>query len=316
LFKQPDVPNLVYAITHGVKMEITNEKLVEAAYKGILSRGPDPVGQANWATRLEKDGLETVLAGLIGSDEFFRRYLHRQVQAGGMDAAAKISGWLVHYQIGRVLHPPRLKMVQEVVPAGKKVLDLGGASAKPEGAFLEMGYPHAEDLTIIDLPLDVRMKPGPDISSEFQHNGTTVRYSYHSMADLSYYEDNSFDLVWSGQTFEHITEEEGAALFPQVKRVLKPGGVFALDTPNRTLTRLTVGDNMLIHAEHKIEYPYEDFIERFSNCGMELIDAKGILNMPETHRLGYGVLGDLEDADVNDSPETSYCFYVAYKKLL
>ena len=50
--------------------------------------------------------------------------------------------------------------------------------------------------------------------------------------------------------------------------------------------------------------------------GVPDIDAKGILNMPETHRLGYGVLGDLEDADVNDSPETSYCFYVAYKKLL
>ena len=295
-------------------MEISNEKLVEAAYKGVLLRAPDPTGQASWSSRLEKDGLETVLKGLINSEEFFRRYLHRQVQAGGMESAAKISGWLVHYQIGRVLHPPRLEMVQNVVPAGAKVLDLGGASGRPEGAFLEMGYKHAKDLTIIDLPLDTRMKPGPDVQNEFDHNGTTVRYSYHSMADLSFYEDNSFDLVWSGQTFEHITEEEGAALFPQVKRVLKPGGVFALDTPNRTLTRLTVGDNMMIHAEHKIEYHFADFIERFKDCGMELIDQRGILNMPETYRMGYGVLNDLNNADVNDSPETSYCFYVAYRK--
>lgn len=295
-------------------MDISTEKLVEAAYKGVLSRAPDPVGGANWAKRLEKDGLETVLAGLVGSDEFFRRYLHRQVQAGGMGAAERISSWLVHYQIGRVLHPPRVKMVQEIVPAGEKVLDLGGASGKPEGAFLEMGYPHAKDLTIVDLPLDIRMKPGPDVNSEFDHNGTRVRYAYHSMADLSFYEDNTFDLVWSGQTFEHISEEEGAALFPQVKRVLKPGGVFALDTPNRTLTRLTVGDNMMIHAEHKIEYHYTDFIERFADCGMELIDRRGILNMPDTHRLGYGVLDDLKNADVNDCPETSYCFYVAFRK--
>ena len=295
-------------------MDISNEKLVEAAYKGVLMRAPDPTGQASWSKRLEKDGLETVLTGLINSEEFFRRYLHRQVQAGGMEAAAKISGWLVHYQIGRVLHPPRLELVQKIVPAGAKVLDLGGASARPEGAFLEMGYPHAKDLTIIDLPLDTRMKPGPDVQSEFDHNGTTVRYSYHSMADLSFYDDNSFDLVWSGQTFEHITEEEGAALFPQVKRVLKPGGVFALDTPNRTLTRLTVGDDMLIHAEHKIEYHFADFIARFKECGMELIDQRGILNMPESHRLGYATLEDLKNSDVNDSPETSYCFYVAYRK--
>lgn len=30
-----------------------------------------------------------------------------------------------------------------------------------------------------------------------------VRYEYHSMADLSRYETASFDLVYSGQTFEH-----------------------------------------------------------------------------------------------------------------
>lgn len=295
-------------------MAYSDQDLIQAAYKGILLRDADPVGLKNWSTRLQKNGLETVLAGMVNSDEFFRRYLHQTVRTGGHDAAAKMCGWLFHFCVGRVLHAPRLELVRNVVPAGAKVLDLGGASALPQGALLEMGYPHAKDLTIVDLPLDERMKPGPDVQSEFMHEDTLVRYSYHSMADLSHYDDDSFDLVWSGQTFEHISEAEGAALFPQVRRVLKAGGVFALDTPNRSLTRLTVGDDIFIHAEHKIEYEFSDFVERFHECGMDLIDQKGILNMPESYRVGYGVLDDLKNNSVNDTPETSYCFYVAYQK--
>jgi SAM-dependent methyltransferase len=220
----------------------------------------------------------------------------------------------VHLQIGEALHPARLDLVQNVLPIGAKVLDLGGASGKRQGALLEMGYRHARDLTIVDLPLDIRFKPGPQVDSEFEFNGTTVRYAYHSMADLSFYPDNMFDLVWSGQTYEHITEEEGEKLFPQIARVLKPGGIFALDTPNRKLTRILVGEQEWIHAEHKIEYFYEDFVQRFRGHGLDIIDRRGILDMPETLRHGHGVLAELRNAAVNYSPETSYCFYLAYRK--
>ena len=288
--------------------------VVSAAYRGILSRDPDPNGLEHWERVAKSQGVEAMLGGLIRSPEFRRRYLIGQMQDGGPAMARWMTNWIAHLQIGRVLHPPRVDLVRNFVPAGAKVLDLGGASQKRQGALLEMGYRHAKDLTIIDLPLDTRFKPGVAVDSEFEFEGTTVRYAYHSMADLSFYPDDSFDLVWSGQTYEHISEEEGTALFPQIARVLKPGGIFAMDTPNRKLTRIMVGDSEWIHAEHKIEYHYEDFVRRFDNCGLDLIDRRGILDMPETLRRGHAVLDELNHASVNYSPETSYCFYLAYRK--
>jgi SAM-dependent methyltransferase len=288
--------------------------LVAAAYRGILMRDPDPSGHEHWKGVVEQRGPEALFMGLVRSPEFRRRYLIRQLDDGGPDMARWVTNWMVHLQIGRVLHPPRLDLVQNVVPAGAKVLDLGGASAKRQGALLEMGYRHARDLTIVDLPLDTRFKAGPAVDTEFDFEGTRVRYAYHSMADLSFYPDDTFDLIWSGQTYEHITEDEGRSLFPQIARVLKPGGVFALDTPNRKLTRILVGENEWIHAEHKIEYFYEDFVERFRAHGLEIIDRRGILNMPETLHHGHGILAELKNAAVNFSPETSYCFYLAYRK--
>lgn len=287
---------------------------VTAVFRGLLERDPDPSGAAAWSQTLEDAGLEHMLRNLIKSPEFRRRYVTSQLQAGGSELARWLTNWAVHLQIGEALHPARLDLVQNVVPAGAKVLDLGGASGRRQGAMLEMGYRHARDLTIVDLPLDIRFKPGPQVDSQFDFEGTTVRYAYHSMADLSFYPDDTFDLVWSGQTYEHITEEEGEQLFPQIARVLKPGGIFALDTPNRKLTRIMVGEAEWIHAEHKIEYFYEDFVQRFSGHGLQIIDRRGILDMPETLRHGHGVLAELRKAAVNYSPETSYCFYLAYRK--
>lgn len=287
---------------------------VTAVFRGLLERDPDPSGAAAWGRTLEEAGLEPTLRDLIKSSEFRRRYVTAQLQNGGPEMARWLTNWAVHLQICEALHPPRLDLVQNVVPAGAKVLDLGGASGKRQGALLEMGYRHARDLTIVDLPLDIRFKPGPQVDTEFEYNETTVRYAYHSMADLSFYPDDTFDLVWSGQTYEHITEEEGEKLFPQIARVLKPGGMFALDTPNRKLTRIMVGEAEWIHAEHKIEYFYEDFVQRFKGHGLEIVDRRGILDMQETLRHGHGVLAELAKSAVNYSPETSYCFYLAYRK--
>ena len=294
--------------------ELTPDTLIEMTFKGALKRAPDPSGREAWKRRLSQVGLDGVISGLISSPEFETRYLYNLIQQGGMDRAKKLASLLVHYQIPQFLHPPRVDLVRNVVPAARQVLDLGGASARPQGALLEMGYPHAKQITIVDLPVELRMKPGPDVRELVLYQGTEVLYQYHTMADLSRYPDESFDLVWSGQTFEHITEQEGAALFPQVRRVLRRGGIFALDTPNRTITRLTVGDGMLIHAEHKIEYEFADFLRRFTNCGMDLIDMRGILDMPETLLCGYGVLEDLKNGTINSSPWSSYCFYVAFRK--
>lgn len=290
------------------------DEVIDLAYRSVLGRDPDPTGRDTWRKRLETVPPERIFLSLLTSPEFRRRYIREELKRDGRRAASEIAGLLVHFQTGEKLHPLRLKLVQEIVPAGAVVLDLGGASGTPQGALLEMGYPHAKDLTIVDLPMDVRMKPGPDTAGERTFGQTLVRFSYHSMADLHHYPDDHFDLVWSGQTFEHITEQEGAALFPQVARVLKPGGVFALDTPNRAITRLTIGDEIYIHAEHKIEYYFDDFTERFDAMGLQRRKSLGLMNMPRSLRLGHAALEELASPDINDQPASSYCFYVEYQK--
>lgn len=293
-----------------------NTQILTALYFGLLNRKPDPSGLELWNKRLERVGLSAVISGLIDSDEFIIRYAHKKIRSGGMDNAIKIIGWLMQLQVGKILHPIRCDLIKNILPAKELVLDLGGASSNPVGALTEMGYCHAKEITIVDLPLDTRLKSGPDIKSSIDFNGSNIKYNLHNMSDLSSYANDSFDLVWSGQTFEHITKSEGIDLFSQVRRVLKPGGVFALDTPNRTVTRLLVGADNYIHVEHKFEWEYLDFIDCFSNSGLQLIDTRGLLNMTSSLRSGCGALEDLnkENYMVNNTPETSYAFYVAYRK--
>lgn len=56
------------------------------------------------------------------------------------------------------------------------------------------------------------------------------------------YADDTFDLVFSANVLEHVPEPE--ACFREIKRVLKPGGIFLAKTPNKyhyvpSLARIT-----------------------------------------------------------------------------
>lgn len=53
------------------------------------------------------------------------------------------------------------------------------------------------------------------------------------------YEDDKFDLVFSGDLFEHITNQQKEKFINQAYRVLKPGGLFTIKTPNKSYLILT-----------------------------------------------------------------------------
>ena len=72
------------------------------------------------------------------------------------------------------------------------------------------------------------------------------------MVDLGRYEDGSFDLVYSGQSIEHVSEAQGEQVAREAFRVLAPGGWFCLDTPNGPVWRLRSDEPM--NHDHKIEY--------------------------------------------------------------
>ena len=141
-------------------------------------------------------------------------------------------------------------------PAPTRILDLGGThQGLPDGALVHLGYPYPfERLVVVDLPVDER--------DEIYQGGSTgeavlselgpVEFAFHSMVDLGRYGDGSFDLVYSGQSIEHVTEADGDAVVREAFRVLAPGGWFCLDTPNGPVWRLRSDEPM--NHDHKIEY--------------------------------------------------------------
>jgi len=54
------------------------------------------------------------------------------------------------------------------------------------------------------------------------------------------FEDNYFDAVFSGDFFEHIDNQTKEKVLKEVFRVLKPGGIFTIKTPNLTYLKISI----------------------------------------------------------------------------
>ena len=96
----------------------------------------------------------------------------------------------------------------------------------------------------------------------------------------------------------------------EVFRVLRPGGSFCLDTPNRAVTRIQ-SPHKLLHPEHQIEYCVEDLTNALQRVGFEIKAIKGITPMP--HTVQSGVFSEqelLDNAHMSDQAEICYFFYV------
>ncbi|MBI5686464.1 MAG: class I SAM-dependent methyltransferase [Verrucomicrobia bacterium] len=220
-----------------------------------------------------------------------------------------------------VLHALRCQLVRQL-PAAEVIVDLGGAAGSSiEGALLLMGYPHApREITIIDLPPDSRMFADgfacihQETTEWLVFGPTRVRYLHQSMSDLSGIADASVDLVWSGESIEHITQAEAGEMFQEVWRVLKPGGYFCLDTPNRAITQIQ-SPSQLIHPEHKLEYTASQLTRCLSEARFQIVQAGGLGPMPKTAQSGVFNWPELtESADLSDHAEICYLLYVKCRK--
>ncbi|HEV7523685.1 MAG TPA: methyltransferase domain-containing protein [Acidimicrobiia bacterium] len=237
------------------------DRFVRAAYQIILRRDPDPGGLQNYLRVLEERKLtpDGVLDEMLTSME--------------------LRGEVPFRNILRSLHQSRCDFVR-MLPRASRILDLGGTDqAEDAGALVSMGYPYQfESLTIVDLPNDERHELyGYMGSSETVGSRCgPVQYRYHSMADLSPYPDGAFDLVFSGQTIEHITEDEAVKMLAEVRRVLAPGGWFCLDTPNRRVTALQLGPDTLSNPDHKLEYTHEHLSALLRDAGFEIVGEYGL----------------------------------------
>ncbi|HEX6595803.1 MAG TPA: methyltransferase domain-containing protein [Acidimicrobiales bacterium] len=262
---------------------------IRLGYLMLLRREPDAAGE-EWVREQMASGVLdrfTFLDWLRGTGDFVR---------------------LGYEALGPSLHSSRCQFVRSL-PKAARILDLGGTDlGHAEGAFVHMGYPYDfAELVIVDLlpedrhPLYQRQAGDGVVETE----RGPVRYQFHSMTDLSRYEPASFDLVYSGQTFEHVTESEGDVVLKEVARVLAPGGAFALDTPNATVCRRQQDE--FIDPDHKIEYTAAQLEAKLAAGGFTVesrwglnLAGPGSFSARETAR-NSGVFAEAED-----------CYLLAY----
>ncbi len=201
--------------------------------------------------------------------------------------------WLGFYT-PELHHLARAHVVQKELPPARRILDLGGSSGGiPQGALLFMGYPHGpEEVVVVDLPPALQgdgykqesLARNP--AADFVHGGATrVRTIYASMSDLSQLPGGGFDLVWSGQSLEHVSRAEALRTFREVARVLSPGGRFCFDTPNRRLSSLLCRVGML-HPEHKIEYTARELRALVEEAGFSVARMLAVTALPLSQKIG------------------------------
>ena len=271
------------------------ETFVRSAYQIVLGRDADAQGLSHWARRLEDGTLTTdgVVDAMLASAEFAALGRPRD-------------------HIGS-LHRSRIAWVRSLPPA-RRILDLGGASqGNPAGALVDIGWPYPFDqLVIVDLPADDRHElfaRGPRPTHVDSPLGP-VEYRYHSMADLGQYDDDAFDMVFSGQSIEHVYESDADLLLKGALRILRPGGLLCLDTPNGTVCRLHTGE-ALIHPDHKIEYTHEQLSEKLCRAGFDIVEAKGLHLLASSVRAGVFSEDEfLRNSGVFGAP--AECYILAY----
>lgn len=261
---------------------------VRMVYNVLLRREPDPTGFTDLTTAMA--------AGHLSHDDV-------------MDRVRCSSEYRTQVPVGvnslhSSLHASRCEFIISLPPA-RHIIDLGGGhTIDPRGALVVLGYPYDfDELVVVDLPPDDRH---PLYHSERFGAGDTehgkVRYEYRSMADLSFAADDSVDLIYSGQSIEHVTPADGDIVLGEALRVLKPGGHLAIDTPNGKVCRLQ--QDAFIDPDHKVEYTLAELRAKVTAAGFEVMAERG-LNWggaavgrgefdPETLAANYGTYFDAE----------------------
>ena len=125
----------------------------------------------------------------------------------------------------------RAAVLREIGP-DKDLLDLGaGAGIVPEMNFKG----HARRVCGVDP--DPRVAANPNLDDGREGIGESIPYA-----------DASFDVVVSDNVLEHL--DEPVAVFREVRRVLRPGGIFLAKTPNRW-HYVALGASITPHSFHR-----------------------------------------------------------------
>lgn len=99
-----------------------------------------------------------------------------------------------------------------------------------------------------------------------------VEWIANTAGDMNAIADASCDFVFSGQNLEHLWPQDVVGFFLESNRVLKPGGLLAVDSPNRLVTEPLVWS----HPEHTVEVTPTEARKLAELSGFEVTALKGM----------------------------------------
>jgi len=169
---------------------------------------------------------------------------------------------------------------------GKRILDVGCA----QGVYLDIiakmgGAVAGQDICASSVNAASRV---------LRNNGFNADMKVGDATKLLF-DDNSFDGIISADFFEHITYGEKVKVISEAYRVLKPGGVFTIKTPNLDYLKATLLMKKIL-AVLKFKSPFNIYIAHTRDN-------------PSSRHYGLTTYKELETLLVNNMfhfPKTTY----------
>ncbi len=167
-----------------------------------------------------------------------------------------------------MIHYERSRLLGRLPPGAKTICSAGCAGAWYFEWIEEQYGP-------VDLHIGVELyspKP-PNLPAN-------VRWIANSVSNMIDVEPGSVDLLISGQNIEHLYYDDLVGFLKEANRVVREGGYFCADSPNRLITQ-EIG---YIQPQHVLELSAPEAIELMEAAGFSIIDVSGIWNCADGNR--------------------------------
>jgi SAM-dependent methyltransferase len=142
-----------------------------------------------------------------------------------------------------------------------------------------------------------------------------VEWIENTAGDMKDVPDGIADVVFSGQNIEHLWSFEVVGFLSEAHRILKPGGLCVIDSPNRMVTE-KLGN---AHPEHVVEFTPAEIEELLELAGFQVESMRGLILCQEPRTGKLLPLTDLVEAppfsvydrclSSVDRPEESYIWW-------
>lgn len=174
--------------------------------------------------------------------------------------------YVVEHPFFNAFHRGRLQCLERLfntyIPLGSNVLDVGSGY----GVFYMISEDWDLDITCCDL----------DVAAMEKMRGLAPQWNWvvADALDLPW-DDSSYNALYAGEIIEHVSRPDEA--MAEWNRVLAPGGVLVLSTPNRDrLLARAKKEDVPVHHEHQREMNLEEMRSMARRGGFDVLKVTGV----------------------------------------